>query len=45
MPIVVIGMVIEGVVFFKMVCCSGSMLVSCSWYGYCWGGSCENGVL
>ena len=44
MVVVVIGMVIQGVVVVKMVCSSGSMLVPCSWSGYSWGGSCENGV-
>ena len=38
-------MVISGVVVVKMVCCSGSMLVSCSWYGNLRGGSCENGFV
>ena len=42
--VVVVGKDILGVVVVKMVCCSGSMLGRCSWYGYSWGGSCENGV-
>ena len=39
--VVVVGMVIQGVVVKKWVCCSGSMLVPVSYsgYGYSRGGS------